>query len=48
MDKSPASQKDRSIELISGWNRMMVAVLDTTVILHLFRQDPPALAWFNN
>jgi len=27
---------------------MIAAVLDTTVILHLFRQYPPALAWFDN
>lgn len=27
---------------------MIDALLDTTVILHLFRQYAPALAWFNN
>ena len=27
---------------------MIDAVLDTTVILHLFRKYPPALVWFNN
>jgi predicted nucleic acid-binding protein len=27
---------------------MIVAVLDTTVILHLFRKYQPALNWFNN
>jgi predicted nucleic acid-binding protein len=27
---------------------MIDAVLDTTVILHLFRQYPPAVNWFNN
>jgi predicted nucleic acid-binding protein len=27
---------------------MIAAVLDTTVILHLFRQYAPAVAWFNN
>lgn len=27
---------------------MINAVLDTTVILHLFRKYPPALQWFNN
>jgi len=27
---------------------MIDAVLDTTVILHLFRKYPPAIQWFNN
>lgn len=27
---------------------MIDAVLDTTVILHLFRNYQPAMAWFNN
>lgn len=27
---------------------MINAVLDTTVILHLFRKYPPAIQWFNN
>ena len=27
---------------------MIAAVLDTTVILHLFRQYAPAVAWFDN
>ncbi|MFC1961293.1 type II toxin-antitoxin system VapC family toxin [Chloroflexota bacterium] len=27
---------------------MIDAVLDTTVVLHLFRKYPPALDWFNN
>lgn len=27
---------------------MIDAVLDTTVILHLFRKYPPAINWLNN
>ncbi len=27
---------------------MIDAILDTTVVLHLYRKYQPALAWFNN
>src|SRR5258708_14352105 len=48
MAASTAAQRGGSPEALLGRRQMTVAILDTTVIIHIFRKYPAALSWFAN